>query len=75
MNIVNGQFAGGSAASRWVGVPALARNDIGGSNGYISLLSYAPAFKSNSGFESSGYSNNAAPIQLAGDVNVGQLYQ
>jgi hypothetical protein len=75
MNISNGQFAGGSAASRWAGVPALVRNDIGGTNGYISLLSYAPAFKSNSGFESSAYGNNAAPVQLAGDVNFGQLYQ
>jgi hypothetical protein len=64
---------GGSLGGKWVGLPTLTRNDLGGVSGWTPLISYSPPFISAPG--GTGYSNAAAPTQLLSDLNVAQLYQ
>ncbi|MGA2538259.1 MAG: hypothetical protein ABSF53_19775 [Terracidiphilus sp.] len=76
LTAANSSINGGSAANRWVGIPSLARSDMGGSNGWQSLLNYSPSIIS---IGPSNYSTGAAgfnaPAQLAGDVNISQVWQ
>jgi len=76
LTAANSSINGGSAANRWVGIPSLARSDMGGSNGWESLLNYSPSINS---IGPSNYSTGAAgfnaPAQLAGDVNISQIWQ
>jgi hypothetical protein len=72
----NSSINGGSPAGRWVGLPALQRSDLGGSNGWVSLLNYAPPFNSiGTANYAAGMANYVAPAQLMSDVNIGQLWQ
>jgi len=75
LTVANSAINGGSAANRWVGVPALVRTDMGGSNGEVSLLNYFPSINSIgvSNF-SAGMTESTAPAQLIGDLNVSQLW-
>jgi hypothetical protein len=73
LNILNGAFPSGvspNTTTRWVGIPALLRNDTYGANGWIPLLSYAPSTNSDG-----GYASFRTPISLTGDVNISQLWQ
>jgi hypothetical protein len=73
LNILNGNFPSGTSpntTARWVGIPALQRNDAIGNYGWIPLLSYAPSTNSDN-----GYYQFKTPISLIGDVNIGQLWQ
>jgi hypothetical protein len=74
LTIVNGAFPNGSGSNtttRWVGLPALSRQDtFSGTSATIPFLSYAPSINS-SGLSQSYYS----PISLLGDVNLSQLWQ
>ena len=76
LTAANSSINGGSAANRWVGIPALARTDMGGSTGWISLLNYSPSINS---IGTSNYASSVAgfvsPTQLSSDVNIGQLWQ
>jgi hypothetical protein len=76
LTAVNSSIDGGSAGNRWVGLPAIARTDMGGSNGWESLLNYSPSINS---IGVSNYSSGAAgynaPTQLASDVNLSQVWQ
>jgi len=74
LSILNGMFpsgVGSNTTQPWVGIPALSRNSIVGSSGNIPALTYAPALNS----AGTSYGLAAAPIQMIGDVNVGQLWQ
>jgi hypothetical protein len=74
LTIVNGAFPNGSGSNtttRWVGLPALSRQDtFSSTSAVIPFLSYAPSINS-SGLPQS-YSS---PISLLGDVNLSQLWQ
>ncbi|MFY9853064.1 MAG: hypothetical protein WAK26_04200, partial [Terracidiphilus sp.] len=74
LTIVNGTFPNGSgsnATTRWVGLPALSRQDtFSSTSAVIPLLSYAPPM--NSIGLSQSYDS---PISLLGDVNLSQLWQ
>ncbi len=73
LTAINSSINGGTPANRWVGIPALARDDMGGSNGWVSLLNYFPSINS---IGTSNYSAPAylAPAQLIGDVNISQIW-
>ena len=73
LSVVNGGVSGGGLGGRWVGLPGLARNDLGGNDGFIPLLSYSPAINSAGGL-STAFANAAAPSQLLNDLNVNQLF-
>jgi hypothetical protein len=74
LSIVNSAISGGGGeGGRWVGLPGLTRNDLGGSDGYIPLLSFSPAVNSAGGL-SSAYSAAAAPTQLLNDLNFNQVF-
>jgi hypothetical protein len=69
LNMVNAAFGNGVApntTTRFVGIPALMRDDIGSG----SFLSYAPSFNS---LAAANYAPE--PISLIGDVEVSQLWQ
>ena len=74
LTIVNGAFPNGSGSNtttRWVGLPALSRQDtFSSTSAVIPFLSYAPSINS-SGLSQTYYS----PISLLGDVNLSQLWQ
>jgi hypothetical protein len=77
LNIVNGVFPNGKdpgAPQRWVGLPALSRNDASGQQGYIPSLTYAPPFTS-AGNLGTSYNSERAMSQCIGDCNVGRLWQ
>jgi hypothetical protein len=74
LSIVNGSISGGGMGGKWVGLPSVARNDMSGVNGVISVFDYTPPFKSDGG-GSTAYTNGSAPTQFLNDVNVNQLYQ
>jgi len=74
LSVLNSQFPSGgpgNSTTRWVGLPALSRDDMAGNSGFIPLLSYAPSI--NSGGEPPASSRS--PMQLLGDVNIDQLWQ
>jgi hypothetical protein len=74
LSIVNSTISGGGGlGGKWVGLPALARNELSGASGIIPLLSYSPPFNSAAGL-GSAYGSAAAPAQLLNDLNVNQLY-
>jgi hypothetical protein len=73
LTISNGQLYTGGTAARFVGVPSLSRYDMAGSSGYIPFLSYSPSLNS-FGLQTNQLAFRA-PIQLNGDVNLGQLFQ
>ncbi|MGA3160799.1 MAG: hypothetical protein ABSC77_06240 [Terracidiphilus sp.] len=74
LSIVNSAISGaGGLGGRWVGLPAIARNDLGGNYGLIPLLSYSPALTSAGGL-STAFANAAAPSQLLNDLNVSQVF-
>jgi hypothetical protein len=65
--IFNGRLA--NTTRRFVGIPALVQDDMGGFS-TESLLSYAPSYNS------AGYIyDEPSPIQLIGDAEVSQLWQ
>jgi hypothetical protein len=73
---MNSSINGQTAANRWVGIPALARSDMGGVNGWISLLNYTPSLNSIGTTNYGAVGNTfSAPTQLVGDVNISQLWQ
>ena len=76
LTAINSSINGKSPENRWSGIPALARSDMGGANGWASLLNYSPAINS---FGTSNYgtvvNERSAPTQLISDVNIGQLWQ
>lgn len=76
LTATNSSINGQSAAKRWVGIPALARSDMAGVNGWISFLNYSPSINS-IGVSNYGEGVDAlvAPTQLINDVNIGQLWQ
>jgi hypothetical protein len=74
MGIINSEFPNGygsNTTQRFVGLPALTRNDLSGQYGIFPIFSYAPALNSNGAYLASV----APPIQLMDDVNIGQLWQ
>jgi pectate lyase-like protein len=76
LTVVNSSINGGSAANRWVGIPALARSDMAGQNGWFSLLSYSPSINSiGTSNYNTGELGSLAPTQLTGDVSLSQLWQ
>lgn len=76
LTAINSSINGSTAAKRWVGLPSLARGDMAGENGWISLLNYYPPINS-IGISNYGAGGDIyiAPAQLIGDVNFGQLWQ
>jgi len=71
---INGQFGHGlgpNTTQAFVGLPALARNNILGAVGWTPLLTYSPSLNS------AGIGPKAAdsPAQILGDLNIGQLWQ
>jgi hypothetical protein len=76
LTVTNSSINGRSAANRWVGIPALARSDMAGVNGWVSFLNYSPSINS-VGANNYGEGVDAliAPTQLINDVNIGQLWQ
>jgi hypothetical protein len=76
LTATNSSINGQSAANRWVGIPALAKSDMAGTNGWISLLNYSPSINSiGAANYNSGVRAYIAPAQLISDVNIGQLWQ
>jgi len=73
LSILNERMNNGIGYPVLVGLPTLARYNLAGAAGLIPLLTYAPSFNS-MGF-GGGVGQYAAPTQLLGDVNVGQLWQ
>ncbi|HEY1209594.1 MAG TPA: hypothetical protein VGE85_09505 [Terracidiphilus sp.] len=75
MSATNSEFSAGTGADTtvpFVGVPALSRNSLyGGTGGWFPALFYAPSLSSGNFY--SGLTRS--PIQLLGDVNIGQLWQ
>jgi hypothetical protein len=76
LTVINTSINGATATKRWVGLPSLARSDMAGRNGWISLLNYYPSINS-IGTSSYGAAGEVyiAPAQLIGDVNISQLWQ
>jgi hypothetical protein len=75
LNIVNGTISGaGGFGGKWVGLPTLARSDLGGTDGLIPLLSYSAPLNSDGG-GSTALANAAAPTQILSDLNITQLFQ
>jgi hypothetical protein len=76
LTATNSSINGQTPEKRWSGIPALARSDMGGRNGWISLLNYNGSI-SNIGADNynQGVTENIAPTQLLNDVNIGQLWQ
>ena len=75
LTVINSSINGNSAANRWVGLPAIARNDMNGTTGWVSLLNYAPPINSiGTGNYSTGVTEDIAPTELTGDVNIGQIW-
>ena len=76
LTVINSSINGGSAANRWVGIPALARNELTGENGWFSLLNYYPAVNSmGTSNYGTGQLSSLAPTQFTGDVSLSQLWQ
>jgi hypothetical protein len=76
LTVTNSTINGQSAANRWIGVPALARSDMSGTNGWISLLNYSPSINSiGAANYNAGVKAYIAPTQLISDVNISQLWQ
>jgi hypothetical protein len=76
LTATNSSINGQSAANRWVGIPALAKSDMAGTNGWISLLNYSPSINSIGAVKyNEGVRAYVAPTQLIGDVNISQLWQ
>jgi hypothetical protein len=74
LTLVNSVFPNGvspNTTARWVGLPELLRKDNAGQGGQFPLLSYSPSYSSQGG----GPGGLAAPTQLMGDSNIGQLWQ
>jgi hypothetical protein len=72
LTIVNGGFPEGvspNTTTRWVGLPALLRNDMYNISSTIPYLSYAPSINS-----AGLYRAYNAPISLIGDVNLSQVW-
>jgi hypothetical protein len=75
LSVVNSVISGGNAqGGRWVGLPALTRNDLAGAFGIIPLLSYSPPLSSDGG-GSAALIAAAAPTQVIGDLSINQLFQ
>jgi hypothetical protein len=73
LTIANAWLPSGTSpntTTRWVGLPELLRNDMYGTDGEVSLLSYAPSTNSNG-----SSSATKTPISLIGDAEVSQLWQ
>ncbi len=76
LTATNSSINGQTAANRWVGVPALARGDMAGSNGWVSLLNYTPSINSiGTANYNGGVTAYMAPTELINDVNISQLWQ
>jgi len=76
LTATNSSINGQTAANRWVGIPSLARSDMGGVNGWVSLLNYSPSINSiGAANYGDGVKAYIAPTQLINDVNIGQLWQ
>jgi hypothetical protein len=73
LSALNARMSNGTGYPVFVGLPTLARYNLSGVSGLIPLLTYAPSLNSMGLGASAGQS--AAPTQLLGDVNVGQMWQ
>jgi hypothetical protein len=74
LSAINSQFPSGTGSNTtaaFTGVPGLMRGNMLGANGLTPLLSYSPSMNS-SGISPS---TSKSPMQLIGDVNIGQLWQ
>jgi hypothetical protein len=72
--ILNSQMQAGSGSNttqRFIGLPALARNDLTGATGFITSLFYAPPFKSAGIY----VPYQQSLMQSIGDSNFNQIYQ
>jgi hypothetical protein len=75
LNATNSQFPSGTGSNTttaFTGVPELLRNNMVGLSGTISSLSYSPSMNSMGGVPPVA---SRAPVQLMGDVEIGQLWQ
>jgi hypothetical protein len=76
LTATNSSINGRTPQNRWFGIPALARSDMGGQNGWISLLNYNGSINSiGANNYGDGVKAYIAPTQLINDVNIGQLWQ
>jgi hypothetical protein len=76
LSILNGQLASATGSNtRWVGLPALIRQDQSGYEGYIPSLTYAPSSKSMGSISTGFNAELAMASQCVGDCNIGQLWQ
>lgn len=80
LSVVNSLLMSSATNPRWVGVPALARQDMAlnssstsGNSAYLPFLGYAPTTLSDGG--SSTWNVGAAPTQIIGDTILGQTWQ
>ena len=74
LNATNSQFGSGTGANTtvaFIGIPGLSRSNQLGSTGIIPLLTYAPPLNS-SGTQPAA---SESPVQIMGDLNIGQLWQ
>jgi hypothetical protein len=73
LNATNSQFGSGTGSNTtaaFVGIPALSRSNLIGTNGWNPLLVYSPSFGS-SGISPGG---SSSPAQIIGDLNISQLW-
>lgn len=76
LTATNSSINGQTPDNRWSGIPALARSDMAGKNGWISLLNYNASINSiGANNYNEGVTAYIAPTQLLNDVNIGQLWQ
>jgi hypothetical protein len=70
----NSQFGAavvGATTPTFAGMPALTRDNMNGNKGNGPVFAYTPTLSTFTG----SFGNNAAPLQLIGDVNISQLWQ
>jgi hypothetical protein len=73
LSVLNERMNNGTGYPAFAGLPALARYNLAGASGLIPLLTYAPSLNSIGIGGTAG--QFAAPTQLLGDVNIGQMWQ
>ena len=73
LSVLNERMSNGKGLPVFLGLPSLSRYSLTGASGLIPLLTYSPSLDSMGlGVSIGAY---AAPAQLLGDVNVGQMWQ
>jgi hypothetical protein len=74
LSAMNSQFPSGTGSNTttaFTGIPELLRSNMAGISGHFPLLAYSPSLNS-TGVPPAA---SKAPMQLIGDVNIGQLWQ